>query len=388
MSREIEDRLRAAFEARTQQVTTASLRPAAPTDDRDGPRSGGGGGPRRHRWVAPLLAAAAVVAVVVGVTAAVRVSADGKHDRPAVTPTPPTSAPTPAPRSVTPTTPSPSTSSTTNSAPAAGATPSDTGRPATKQISFLGVTLAVPTTWVAAAESNRSVPQWCVQASASAGRCELEVMVVTAAQAADNGFRPDKQEVIGDGNACGSAGAASDSVRTVDAGNAVVGGQSAEYRTYTGRCFPGTWEQWVVPTGPAVIFTRQQADPATEAAARDAVQNAVLPGPRSALRLTDVGILREVDPQPEYTAHIELDRVTVLEQGGISNTNPATYPYELPADLQISAVTGDGTPLTVQQLAQLAHGQTVNGVHPPLTTLRAQVETDGYQVIGLLLMPL
>jgi hypothetical protein len=81
MSREIEDRLRAAFESKTAQVTASSLRAADLPQDDDRPSDGvllpfGG---RRHRWIAPMLAAAAVVAVVAGATAAVRIGAEGHH---------------------------------------------------------------------------------------------------------------------------------------------------------------------------------------------------------------------------------------------------------------------------------------------------------------------
>lgn len=81
--------------------------------------------------------------------------------------------------------------------------------------------------------------------------------------------------------------------------------------------------------------------------------------------------------------HIELDRVTLLEQGGTWNTNPATYPYVLPDDLKIFAPTTDGQPLTVQQLLQLAQGQTVDGIAAPLSSWVAGLRTDGQQVVGL-----
>jgi hypothetical protein len=387
MSREMEDRLRAAFESKTAQVTASSLRPADPPDHDDRPSDGiviplGG---RRHRWIAPLLAAAAVIAVAVGATAAVTVGAEGHHRTPANTPTPSTSVPSPTPSSKTsshhPAAPPPSmgggSSGSTNSSPAGPPEPTHT-------ITVQGVTLQVPKNWTVTSSGTHHPFTSCISADQST-KCQLEVMVVTATQAQDNGFKYDKPEVIGDGNMCGSAGAAADAVKTVQATNVPIDGQQAEYRSYTGGCESGTYEQWVVPTAPGVIFTRHDVGPDTDAAALYAVTHAVLPGPRSPLRLDDVGVIRSVTPVAGGV-RIDLDRVTMLEQGGTTNTNTATYSYVLASNLQIGSPTSaDLKPLTVQDLVQLASGKSVHGISPPLSSLLAQLWTDGNRVNHMLL---
>jgi len=384
MSRDMEDRLRAAFDAKTNRVTGALLRPADPPQDDDVPSDGTVTSiHRRHRWIAPLLAAAAVIAVAAGTTAVVTTAA-GDHSHPgntqSPTPTPTTPSATPSP------TVAPSTTPVAGGAPPSGTSTGSTSAapPVTKKLTVQGVTLDVPTNWDFAALDNRcltinGLPPDPVVPSR---HCQLEISVISASQAASGGFNPDKPYVIGDGNMCGSGGTAAQSVKTVLATNAMVGGQPAEYRSFTGACFKGTWEQWTVPTAPGVIITRSYADPATEQAALYAVTNAQLPGPRSQLRLSDRGIIRSVTSEADG-AHIELDRVTRLEQGGNSNTNPATYSYVLPANLQIRAATSDLEPLSVQQLIQLANGTTVDGVSPPLSTLGANLTTDGTTVTGM-----
>jgi len=389
MSRDMEDRLRAAFDAKTNGVTAASLRSADTPQDDDVPSDGMVTSiHRHHRWIAPLLAAAAVIAVAAGTTAAVTISAESDHSHPANTHSPTPTSTTPS------TTPSPSVAPSTT--PAGGGAPppgtstgsTSTAPPVTKKLTVQGVTLDVPTNWDFAALDNRcltinGLPPDPVVPSR---HCQLEISVISASQAASGGFNPDKPYVIGDGNMCGSSSNAP-KVTTVQAINTTVGGQLAEYRSYTGECFKGTWEQWTVPTAPGVIITRSYADPATEQAALYAVTNAQLPGPRSQLRLSDRGIIRSVTTEADGV-HIELDRVTRLEQGGISNTNPVTYSYVLPANLQISADTADLKMLTVQQLVQLANGKTVDGVAPPLSTLLADLDTDGNHVIHLSLVTL
>lgn len=398
MSREIQDRLRAAFESKTAQVTASSLRPAEPPQRDDRPSDGvvtpiGG---RRHHWAAPLLAAAAVVAIAAGTTAAVTISADGHHHRPANTVTP-----TPTP---TPTSPSTTASSTPSAQPTRHVVPPGTGRSSTSPangssggppepthaVTVQGVTLQVPVSWrVGPANGSEpscitvgGVPERAIGATA-ADNCQLKVQVISVKQVAViGGFFPDHLVIIAQDALCGS-GEGAGRVQTVDATNATVGGQPAEYRAYTGDCFKGTWEHWVVPTAPGVVITRSQADPATEAAARYAVANAVVHGPRSPLRLRDTGLIRSVDSRPDGV-HISLDRVTMLEQGGITNTNSATYSYVLPSNLQIrTTMSVDDQPLTVQDLVLLANGKTVRGVAPPLSSLVAWLTTDGNKVTGL-----
>ena len=342
-----------------------------------------------------MLAAAAVVAVVAGATAAVRIGAQG-HDRgPAntgtPTPTPSTSVSSPTPS----TTPSTHHNSQVVAPPAGGSKGStgstSTGPPvSTHTITALGVSLDVPKNWALGKANGGEqacitvggVPEQAIGATA-ANNCQLSVQVISLRQVAGNGgFFPDDLEVIGQDALCGS-GAGAGRVRSVDARNATVGDQQAEYRSYTGDCFKGTWEHWVVPTAPAVVITRSQADPATEAAAQYAVAHASLPGPRSPLRLGDLGVIRSVDSQPDGV-HISLDRVNRPEGGAPTNTNSATYPYVLPSNLLINAAMSvDQKPLTVQDLVQLANGKTVHGISPPLSTLLASITTDGDKVVGL-----
>jgi hypothetical protein len=258
---------------------------------------------------------------------------------------------------------------------------------ATKTVTVQGVTFEVPTTWGVApvqtgATDCLTIGGLPVKSVDAASTCQLAIRVVSAQGAAEGGFEPDKPYVVGDGNMCGSAGALPRTVKTVQASDATVGGYAAEFRAFTGGCFKGTWEQWTVPTAPGVILTRSYADPATEQAARYVVAHAQLPGARSALPLTDRGIIRSVTNTADGV-HITLDRVTRLEQGGIQNVNPATYPYILPANLKINSPMANQGSLTVAQLLQLAAGHTVNGVTPPLSTLGAYLHTNGTTVTSM-----
>ena len=258
---------------------------------------------------------------------------------------------------------------------------------ATKTVTVQGVTFEVPTTWGVAPVQTGATDCLTIGGVApksvnAASTCQLAIRVVSAQTANEGGFDPDKPYVIGDGNMCGSAGALPRTVKTVQASDATVGGFAAEFRAFTGGCFKGTWEQWTVPTAPGVILTRSYAAPATEQAARYVVAHAQLPGPRSALRLTDRGIIRSVTNAADGV-HITLDRVTRLEQGGNQNVNPATYSYVLPANLKINSPMATQGSLTASQLLQLAAGHTVNGVTPPLSTLGAYLHTNGTTVTSM-----
>ena len=106
MSREMEDRLRAALAAKADEIGPADLRPAQPPGDRARSR---GRFRRSLPWLAPALAAAAVVIVVVGVTGGLpdhhassnRDAAAGASSVPVRTPSPsaPGIEPTPPPSS-------------------------------------------------------------------------------------------------------------------------------------------------------------------------------------------------------------------------------------------------------------------------------------------------
>lgn len=132
MSRDIEDRLRAAYAARADTVTESSLRLAEPPSDEIQPIGDVIDiSTARRRWITPALAAAAVAALAIGASIALTVRSDHHHAAPAVTPstiapTPPSPVPSPSvphqsPTTGAPTSPAPSASATTPTPPAAPA---------------------------------------------------------------------------------------------------------------------------------------------------------------------------------------------------------------------------------------------------------------------------
>ena len=132
MSRDTEDRLRAAYAARADTVTESSLRLAEPPSDEIQPIGDVIDiSTARRRWITPALAAAVVAALAIGTSIALTVRSDHHHAAPAVTPstiTPTHPSPVPSPsvphQSPTtggPTSPAPSGSATTPTPPAAPA---------------------------------------------------------------------------------------------------------------------------------------------------------------------------------------------------------------------------------------------------------------------------
>ena len=134
MSRDIEDRLRAAYAARADTVTESSLRLAEPPNDEIQPIGDVIDiSTARRRWITPALAAAAVAALAIGASIALTVRSDHHHAAPAVTPStiaptapspvpsPPPSGPYQSPSTGAPTSPAPSVSATTPTPPAAPA---------------------------------------------------------------------------------------------------------------------------------------------------------------------------------------------------------------------------------------------------------------------------
>ena len=122
MSRDIEDRLRAAYAARADTVTESSLRLAEPPSDEIQPIGDVIDiSTARRRWITPALAAAAVAALAIGTSIALTVRSDHHHASPAVTPS-----------TITPTLPSPAPSpSVPHQSPTTGAptSPAPTARP-------------------------------------------------------------------------------------------------------------------------------------------------------------------------------------------------------------------------------------------------------------------
>jgi hypothetical protein len=124
MSRDIEDRLRAAYAARADNVTESSLRLADPPSDEIQPIGDVIDiSTARRRWITPALAAAAVAALAIGTSIALTVRSDHHHASPAVTPStiaptlPSPSVPYQSPTTGAPTSPAPTASATTSATP-------------------------------------------------------------------------------------------------------------------------------------------------------------------------------------------------------------------------------------------------------------------------------
>ncbi len=131
MSRDIDDRLRAAYAARADAVTESSLRLAEPPTDEIQPIGDVIDiSSARRRWITPALAAAAVAALAIGTSIALTVRSDHHHASPAVTPS--TIAPTLPSPVPSPSVPhqSPTTGAATSPAPTASATTSARPAPA------------------------------------------------------------------------------------------------------------------------------------------------------------------------------------------------------------------------------------------------------------------
>ncbi|HVD89175.1 MAG TPA: hypothetical protein VNB91_09810 [Jatrophihabitantaceae bacterium] len=132
MSRDIEDRLRAAYAARADTVTESSLRVAEPPSDEIQPIGDVIDiSTARRRWITPALAAAAVAALAIGTSIALTVRSDHHHAPPAVTPstiapTLPSPVPSPSVPHQSPTTGAPTSPAPTSPAPTASATTSAT----------------------------------------------------------------------------------------------------------------------------------------------------------------------------------------------------------------------------------------------------------------------
>jgi hypothetical protein len=133
MSRDIEDRLRAAYAARTDTVTESSLRVAEPPTDEIQPIGDVIDiSSARRRWITPALAAAAVAALAIGTSIALTVTSDHhRHAQPATPSTnatlPSPSLPHQSPTTGAPTSPGPAASTT--APPATTAPPSATPAP-------------------------------------------------------------------------------------------------------------------------------------------------------------------------------------------------------------------------------------------------------------------
>src|SRR5262245_18646816 len=136
MSRDIEDRLRAAYAARTDTVSESSLRVAEPPSDGIQPIGDVIDiSTARRRWITPALVAAAVAALAIGTSIALTVGSDHHHASQAVTPspiapTPPSLVPSPTVPHQSPTTGAPTASAPTASATTPAATPTPPAAPA------------------------------------------------------------------------------------------------------------------------------------------------------------------------------------------------------------------------------------------------------------------
>jgi hypothetical protein len=357
MSREIEDRLKAAVQAKMRTVTVDRLRPPQlPTDD-DVARLV----PRRHslgRWTAPLLAAAAVAAVALGTTAAVTL-ADGHH--PATTPSPaPTSVVTPGPSSAPTTAPTgPPASSSTSQAPPTGSTsnPVTPGAPSghAVDVSFNQATVGVtvPSGWVL---SHTNPPACCdtpptrcfvhrgADFSGDANDCLLTVTV--------GHLRPDLPYPYQGQSAC-------QHWQTTAESNGPIQGRLAEYRQFKDPCSGAVYDQWTIMSSPMIAFWHPVSAQSSTALIEQVIDSARLPAEVDARRQLDEGYLQGLTKHADGY-HVTIDRVVVNLDGSVTNVNHATYEYRLAGSL----VTNGDSPCSGCQGVDEVYQQYRKGPHP------------------------
>lgn len=347
--------------------------------------------PMRRRWVGLSVVAAALVAVVVGATVLANETMQSER-RP--TPAGTSVAPAPTVTASRPTTrpPSPTARPTAATSTAPATSPSAPPPAPTKQVMVLGVGLTVPSAWNIVTRpvgETGTTPSVCfttdtaIRSTGSATYdCQLSVSVGAALWGSTDvdrvGFAPD-------GGLCGTDHRVPHETDTVVADELVVDGQTVEHRGFTGSCLDQTLDQWSVPTAPFVQFWRDfgPADPVGRAQALTAVQSARLPGPRSPLRLMDRGYITAVSGDT-----MSLDRITDLNQLGVQDVNPATYPYpvgNIPPVRYDDPVTQQHLVFAPADMVGLLQGpQVIAGVRvPALSSLQAFITTNGTQVTGI-----
>jgi hypothetical protein len=348
MSRDIEDRLKAAVEAKMRTVTADRLRsPQPPTDD-DIPRLV----PRRHRlgrWSAPLLAAAAVAAVALGTTAAVTL-ADGHH--PATTPSPaPTSVVTPGPTTAPTTSPNGPPASPTGSNAVTPGAPAGHAVDVSFNQATVGVT--VPTGWVV---SHTNPPACCntpptrclvhhgADFSGNPNDCLLTVTL--------GHLQPDTPYPYQGQSAC-------QHWQTTAESNGPIQGRLAEYRQFKNPCSGAVYDQWTIMSSPMIAFWHPVSAQSSTALIEQIIDSARLPAEVDARRQLDEGYVQGLAKHADGY-HVLIDRVVVNLDGTVTNVKHATYEYRLDGSL----VTNGDSPCQGCNVMDDVYRQYRKGPHP------------------------
>jgi hypothetical protein len=327
MSPELEDRLRAALQARAAQVTSDKLRPGSMPKARQ---------QRTGRWLAPaLLAAAAGIAGLIAGSVLIHPRLSSGPLVPAVTP----------PAVTTPATISPTTPPPASKRPSPSTTPPPTevvdgghGRstanppPAPTLQTFDGVRLPVPAGWRLTTVRDGLARVGCLlppsaDQPADKQGCALAVQLV---QQSPNGAQ------IIDPNAAGGLRdrvtdfCPGDGFKDVKGGErraVTVDGRTGEYRTIVADCALNDYviRQWVFADRPGVVLVRWRGGGTYDAEVASVVAGAQLPA-GSGVPMTDFG--RVVGSRQTATGlTLTFDRVThgSLWTGPELNDNPRTY---------------------------------------------------------------
>lgn len=329
---------------------------------------------RRPRWAIPAVAAAAVLAASTGVVLAVQVSQHHTAPDQAAGQAAPIGAASPSagPAGTTGTA---GTAGTSAGHPTGSTTPPNPGG---RTVRVGALTLSLPGNWHEAnpqTGSGRTTVCLAADAPQPAG-CELWVTAMTDGQvgpvSVDSyaGLLPKEAPTCVAGNQHG----------TVDTTTAyevrTLGDRKADYRAYTKACDRVYhYEQWTVPTWPAVQLTTTDDQPAVTADVRGIVASARFSTPDSGHRVMDNGLLVRHSTGPAGELRITLDR-TIRVFGGPDNghdvdTSSATYDYRVSPRVRI---VDDG--LELCGINSIAAGKTC-----PLSAVLSRI--DKHQARGI-----
>lgn len=349
--------------------------------------------PLHRRWSMPLLAAAAAVAVVAASTLGARALV-AHHAHPAATQPPVSSSPAPIP-SPTPT----PTSSATHTAAARASSPHSTPAipPTTIQLPIGSIT--VPASWALA--SAAPVGTSCLtvggipfQGNGVQNNCELWIRqfdgVTGNSTLARGVVDPDRPGGAGATSLCagGDSGISMDVLT-----QPMLGAVLAEYREFSGVCIQQRLQQWVVPTGPAIVITRFDRPAGSDAAARQAVLSLKLSGNRTSMRLVDRGYVLSTTRQANQPWLLTIARSYQRPDGQNSfqqQAIQASYPQatmESPSGLIRIHYYSNGkwTDISEVGLSYLLAHIGFSNTLPPIERMVADVTTDGHYVIDLVL---
>lgn len=352
MTREIEERLRAALQAKADQVTPDTLSPARLP----------AAAPRRvGRWVVPTLVVAAGLAAVLAGGAVVTPRLLTSSTQPAGHPTV-TEPATPTRASAPPVTGAPPSRTTP---PAGGGTGSGSGGGSgggsgsggsgggsgsgsgagSRQADFDGVGLPVPAGWqLTTVDIGNGIQVGCVIRSGVAPptdlhRCALEIHTQRFGDP-DNGLI-DADGISGyrDVRTDMLCSPGSGTLRAGERRAVTVGGRSGQYRTIVLDC-PGVEyvvQQWVFTDEPGVVMIRWHAGqaPAEDLLIRQMIDGTTLPG-GTGKRLDDFGHIVGVQEDANGTT-ITFDRAVPrsLWSAADLNDNPQTYQLRLAPTVSI-----------------------------------------------------